>query len=101
MTYWLIVYRERFKKSYCVENTPLYMCIHTYIPKEQILLGLGPLAYSSVIDHHPWAPLKGSKSMFPGNKKLTLKLMPYKTCVRCITSAVESAGENVDPAPFS
>lgn len=68
--------------------------------KKHASLGLEPFAYRSLTDHDPRAPLKGSKSMFPGIKNPTLKLMPFKACGRCVTSAVESAGENALSAHF-
>src|SRR3712207_7308505 len=39
-------------------------------------LGLGPLAHSSIIDHHPRAPLKPSNNMFLCNKNTTLGASP-------------------------
>ena len=53
MTYGLMDYRERVYKDCLVWKISCCMCafVHIFI-KKCILLGLGPLAHSSVVDHH-------------------------------------------------
>lgn len=60
------------------------------VSSHAFLENTGCLARSCVVDHHLWAPLKGSKSVSPGDKNLTLTRVSFKAHVRFVPNAHKS-----------